>query len=154
MRNPVSYTQHCVHNVSDDRINTSTAVVSRAGSWGQHIYCQPNTALFSFIFCFATFFLAYLMREIRHSSVFGSRTRQIVSGFGIFTAIAALALVSFVARHNVCVQTLHMAGPYSPPDSTFRRDWVAHPMGGEKPLPIGSIFSAIIPTLLTSLIPN
>lgn len=76
--------------------------------------------------------------------------RQIVSEFGIFTAILASVLVAFLLKSQVTVETLLLGQPYLPTETTVRANWLVNPLGVESQLHIGAIFGAIIPACLVS----
>ena len=76
VRNPLVPDQDClaVHintSVSSNHSNSSSEVVH--ANLGFHVFCHPNTALFSVILCVATFFVAYVMRKLRHSCALGGQ---------------------------------------------------------------------------------
>ena len=73
MRNPLVPDQECLTTLSHASNSSNSSDRALHANLGFHVLCLPNTALFSVILCVATFFVAYLMRKLRHSRALGGQ---------------------------------------------------------------------------------
>lgn len=109
-----------------------------------------NTALFSTIVLFGTFFIAHSLRGIRHSHFFGHVARRIVSDFGVLIAIVAMIFLDMIAG-GISTEKLEASGGFTL-TSSQRESWFINPMGLEQTMSIGNIMAALIPAILVSIL--
>ena len=109
-----------------------------------------NTALLTTVLMLGTFFVAHCLRKLRHSHYFGPKARRTVSDFGVFIAIVSMVTVDWLTK-GVYTQKLSVPGGLSV-SSPNRNSWLINPMGVEQQMTAGSIFAALIPAVLVSIL--
>ncbi|XP_067929937.1 band 3 anion transport protein-like [Watersipora subatra] len=112
---------------------------------------QPNTALLSMTLTLATFALAYYFKGLRNAKILGRTVRRALGDFGVPIALFIMVLLDYLIGDDVYTQKLSVPSTFSP-TSPEKRGWFINPMGAEKPLPVGHIFSAAIPALVGAIL--
>ncbi|EDO31793.1 predicted protein [Nematostella vectensis] len=109
-----------------------------------------NTALFTTILFFGTFFVAHIIRDVRHSRFLNHTLRRVISDFGVLIAIVAMILVELSAQ-SIYVQRLNVPDGFDV-TSPHLRGWYVNPMGTERRLGADAIFGALVPAILVSIL--
>lgn len=122
---------------------------SQGGNYPSEHYL--NTALFTTILLFGTFFIAHSLRQLRHSHFFGNVARRIVSDFGVLIAIVAMIFLELIAN-SIWISKLEVPEGVLTLTSQKRTGWFVNPMGIESNTSASSIMAALIPAILVSIL--
>lgn len=92
-----------------------------------------------------------LTTPITYFTIYFRQIRRALGDFGVPIALFTMVLADYLIGDDVYTQKLSVPSTFSP-TSPEKRGWFINPMGEEKPLPIGHIFSAAIPALVGSIL--
>ncbi|XP_039280416.1 electroneutral sodium bicarbonate exchanger 1 isoform X4 [Nilaparvata lugens] len=105
----------------------------------------PDVFLMSIILFFGTFLISIQLKDFKNALFFPSKVRQFVSDFAVIIAILSMSTLDFLT--GIKTPKLEVPSEFKPtlPD----RGWMIMPFGKN---PIWSIFLAIIPALLGTIL--
>ncbi|KRZ60303.1 Electrogenic sodium bicarbonate cotransporter 1 [Trichinella nativa] len=130
----------------EEIFNHTIAECLQAGYDYQNGECimRLQVFLFSIVLFFATFAIAFALKWFRHSGIFSSWTRNIISDFNVTIAVALMTLTNWYSGLNA--PCLHVPDRFIP---TTNRSWFINPLHVD-PWWIG--LAAGFPALLFSLL--
>ncbi|KRY59443.1 Electrogenic sodium bicarbonate cotransporter 1 [Trichinella britovi] len=130
----------------EEIFNHTIAECLQAGHDYQNGECimRLQVFLFSIVLFFATFAIAFALKWFRHSGIFSSWTRNIISDFNVTIAVALMTLTNWYSGLNA--PCLHVPDRFIP---TTNRSWFINPLHVD-PWWIG--LAAGFPALLFSLL--
>ncbi|KAM3863949.1 solute carrier family 4 member 1a (Diego blood group) [Diretmus argenteus] len=110
----------------------------------------PNTALLSMCLMFGCFFIAYFLREFKHSHYLPGPIRHMIGDFGVPIAIF------FMITIDICIAdayTQKLVVPKGIEVSNPKvRGWFINPMGEHKPFPIWMMAASCVPAILVFIL--
>ena len=108
-----------------------------------------NTALFSILLIFGTFWLLLTLRRFRHSKFLRKFIRHIFSDFGILISLAIFTILSFLIRGKIYIETVGFPENFEP---TTKRSWFISPFGEHLDFKPWAGFLACIPAAILCIL--